>query len=108
MDRGCENGPPNGINPRPVNPFIGAANPATGHERGCLLDPRIRGLIYPTRERERKRETGSISKWLPGLDGLTITITDLIKDPCVCWRRKFGAGRAIRAFKTIRSSDNFD
>lgn len=32
-------GPSNGINPRPVNPFIGAANPATGHERGCLLDP---------------------------------------------------------------------
>ena len=56
MDGGCENGPPNGINPRPVNPFIGAANPATGHERGCLLDPRIRGLIYPTRERERERE----------------------------------------------------
>lgn len=33
----CENGPSNRINPRPVNPFIGAANPATGYERGCLL-----------------------------------------------------------------------
>lgn len=29
----CENGPSNRINPRPVNPFIGVANPVTGHER---------------------------------------------------------------------------
>lgn len=38
----CENGPSTRINPRSVNPFIGAAYPATGHEGGCLPGPGIR------------------------------------------------------------------
>lgn len=74
VDRGCEDGPSNGINPRPVNPFIGAANPATGHERGCLLDPDSR----PDIQRDGDQDTNpSISKSLPRLRGLTIPITVL-------------------------------
>ena len=33
--------PPDTINPRPVNPFIGAANPVTGYEGVVLASPLV-------------------------------------------------------------------
>lgn len=57
VKEGAWNGPSNRINPRPVNPFIGAANPATGHERGCLQRGRIReARLYPFPMREAKEK----------------------------------------------------
>lgn len=71
----CESGPSNRINPRPVNPFIGAANPATGYEREGAR--RTRGFAggYPRRwgpEHEPKYIEIAIR-----VDGLTTPITVL-------------------------------
>lgn len=57
----CESGPSTRINPRSVNPFIGAANPATGHKGGCPLDPDSRADIPGDGDRDTIQ---SISKSL--------------------------------------------